>query len=576
MLAFGTDYEYYNAVWVKNEWSRFLKLMEKDKSKHLIPCYKGIDAYDMPKEFHLLQGQDMGKVGAVQDLLRGIEKILPKKAEKSQPVVQQVIQAGGPNVTAQLKRGFLALEDGNWEVAQSYFDKALDMDAESADAYLGTALSKQALHSETEISALGQRDRIAALESDTDYQKFLRFAPEERKTALDALLAQAKAATSERERREAEEQRRKAEELSREAEEREKRKPILAAARERLNPCRGMIAAGIDFTVGLRAVGSVLAVGSNSFGQCSVNDWTNIVAVSAGFMHAVGLRADGTVLAIGTNNSGQCSVNDWRNIVAIDAGDYHTVGLHTDGSALAVGSNSSGQCNIGDWKDIISIAAGSYHTVGLRADGSVLAVGSNEDGQCNVGRWKDIVAVAAGICHTVGLNADGSVLAVGSNGNGRSDVDGWTGIAAVTAGSLHTVGFRADGTVLAVGDNRQGQCDVGDWKLFNNLDTLDQERKDAVIHAEQERKEMAERAERKRKEATERKRKEAAERAEQERREAAEAIERVRQAKRAALTSEKSTLQTELANLKGIFSGKRRKEIEARLTEIEGEQKKLI
>ena len=44
MLAFGTDYEYFNAVWVKNEWSRFLKLMAKDKEKHLIPCYKGIDA----------------------------------------------------------------------------------------------------------------------------------------------------------------------------------------------------------------------------------------------------------------------------------------------------------------------------------------------------------------------------------------------------------------------------------------------------------------------------------------------------------------------------------------------------
>lgn len=51
MLAFGTDYDYYNAVWVKNEWSRYLKLMAKDKEKHLIPCYKNIDAYDMPKEF---------------------------------------------------------------------------------------------------------------------------------------------------------------------------------------------------------------------------------------------------------------------------------------------------------------------------------------------------------------------------------------------------------------------------------------------------------------------------------------------------------------------------------------------
>ena len=76
MLAVGTDYEYYNAVWVKNEWSRFLKLMETDKEKHLIPCYKDIDAYDMPKEFSKLQGQDMSKLGAIQDLMRGIEKLL--------------------------------------------------------------------------------------------------------------------------------------------------------------------------------------------------------------------------------------------------------------------------------------------------------------------------------------------------------------------------------------------------------------------------------------------------------------------------------------------------------------------
>lgn len=78
MLAFGTDYEYFNAVWVKNEWSRFLKLMVKDKSKHLIPCYKGLDAYDMPKEFLKLQAQDLGKMGAIQDILRGVEKLLPK------------------------------------------------------------------------------------------------------------------------------------------------------------------------------------------------------------------------------------------------------------------------------------------------------------------------------------------------------------------------------------------------------------------------------------------------------------------------------------------------------------------
>ena len=95
MLVFGTDYEYFNAVWVKNEWSRFLRLMGKDKTKALIPCYKNVDAYDMPKEFGRLQAQDMGKVGAMQDLMRGIEKLLGSKKvapteNKAEKIVEQI------------------------------------------------------------------------------------------------------------------------------------------------------------------------------------------------------------------------------------------------------------------------------------------------------------------------------------------------------------------------------------------------------------------------------------------------------------------------------------------------------
>ena len=127
MLVFGTDYEYFNAVWVKNEWSRYLKLMAQDKDKHLIPCYKGVDAYDMPKEFQKLQGQDMGKVGAVQDLLRGIDKLLGK-GQAAQAAAQTSAQAaGGPTADSLLKRGQLFLEDGDWKKANEYFDKVLDM-----------------------------------------------------------------------------------------------------------------------------------------------------------------------------------------------------------------------------------------------------------------------------------------------------------------------------------------------------------------------------------------------------------------------------------------------------------------
>ena len=168
MLAFGTDYEYYNAVWVKNEWSRFLKLMAQDKGKYLIPCYKNLDPYDMPKEFAKLQAQDMGKVGAMQDLLRGIEKILGGKKTEAAP--QPAAATPGDNTAPLLKRAFMFLEDGNWQEADAYCEKVLDIEPENARAYLGKLM--------VELKA-GRREALKDCKEPFDgsknYQKAVRF-----------------------------------------------------------------------------------------------------------------------------------------------------------------------------------------------------------------------------------------------------------------------------------------------------------------------------------------------------------------------------------------------------------------
>ena len=150
MLVVGTDYENFDAVWVKNEWSRFLKLIARGEKKTLIPVFKNMDAYDMPKEFAKLAAQDMGKVGAMQDLVRGVGKIVGSKKEEAaqalpmQQVVQQtVVQGGGPNISAMIERGHQALEDGEWAKADEFFDQALNMDARCAEAFMGKFLAQE-------------------------------------------------------------------------------------------------------------------------------------------------------------------------------------------------------------------------------------------------------------------------------------------------------------------------------------------------------------------------------------------------------------------------------------------------
>ena len=143
MLAVGTCYEHYNAVWVKNEWSRYLKIVAQDKNKYLIPCYKNIDAYDIPKEFAHLQGQDMGKVGAISDLLRGIEKLVPLQNSNTVVIQEKVVVGGSGNnkIAALLERGNMALEDGDWAKADSFFEDVLNNDAKNAQAYIGKTLA---------------------------------------------------------------------------------------------------------------------------------------------------------------------------------------------------------------------------------------------------------------------------------------------------------------------------------------------------------------------------------------------------------------------------------------------------
>lgn len=74
MVVLGTKPEYFNAVWVKNEWSRYLALIKNGAKKMLIPAYRDMDPYNLPEEFSHLQAQDMSKLGFMQDLIRGIKK----------------------------------------------------------------------------------------------------------------------------------------------------------------------------------------------------------------------------------------------------------------------------------------------------------------------------------------------------------------------------------------------------------------------------------------------------------------------------------------------------------------------
>lgn len=181
MVAIGTKEEHFNAVWVKNEWSRFLALMKKDRSKLLLPCYRDMDPYDMPEALSVLQSYDMGKIGFIQDLVRGIGKVLhtePVQKVKETVVVQSQ-QTSSTNTAALLKRAFMFLEDGEWDRADDFCEQVLNIDPECAEAYLVKLMIDLRVKTKDCL-----KDCAEPFDGNSNYVKALRFGDADLRNSL--------------------------------------------------------------------------------------------------------------------------------------------------------------------------------------------------------------------------------------------------------------------------------------------------------------------------------------------------------------------------------------------------------
>jgi len=245
-------------------------------------------------------------------------------------------------------------------------------------------------------------------------------------------------------------------------------------------------------------------------GPCNVTGWKDIVAVAAGSAHTVGLKADGTVVAIGLNDNGQCDVGDWTGIVSIAAGEWFTLGLKADGTVVCAGAHNR-LLDVGSivstWKNIVAIAANSNNAVGLQADGTVVGtfdissdctdiigidvghtsglpffVGQKEDRSIVVSspdeetlhalqavtQWKNIVDVQAAYGRVVGIQMDHTVVSVTLPSKYERfeslELNNWKDIVALSPSYGFIVGLKSDGTMVALGNNVSNQCNVTSWR----------------------------------------------------------------------------------------------------------------
>ena len=162
MLVVGTKEAYFNAVWVKNEWSRFAEMIERGEEKVLITVYDNFDVGRLPKRLSRYQALQKSDLNFLNTLMETLSRVIRPQGPESETFDQ---------VRAALERGALALEDGKFTDADAFFENALNADPHSAPAYFGKLLAELGARTPDEIVIA---DRPLAEYG--NFEKALRFA----------------------------------------------------------------------------------------------------------------------------------------------------------------------------------------------------------------------------------------------------------------------------------------------------------------------------------------------------------------------------------------------------------------
>lgn len=223
------------------------------------------------------------------------------------------------------------------------------------------------------------------------------------------------------------------------------------------------VSAGYNHTMALKTDGSLYGWGNNNFcelGQVPCtredvltperigedNDW---VQVAAGLNYTMAIKADGSLYGWGSNDSYKIGIgtspvtiteptrvgteNDWAFVAT---GAYHTIAIKTDGSLYAWGSNNvyqlgdgtniykSSPTQIGEDNDWESVTCSWYHNLAIKTDGSLYSWGNDRLASTGivpglVDETHDWASIATGGNCSLAVTTDGALYAWGDNSAGQ-------------------------------------------------------------------------------------------------------------------------------------------------------------
>lgn len=172
MIVLGTQPKYFDAIWVKNEWSRFAELIDNGEQKVLVPVFKNMEAGQLPNRLAKYQALDMSNISFLQTLTGIIAQSVNHQSRVN-------FNKDSSAEEAYLERGFLALEDRDFTQANIFFENALNLNPHSSQAYFGKLMVEMRISKQEQILTSSK-----LLKEYANFEKAVRFADQQLKSIL--------------------------------------------------------------------------------------------------------------------------------------------------------------------------------------------------------------------------------------------------------------------------------------------------------------------------------------------------------------------------------------------------------